>query len=50
LNSGRPFVKKFCAIHGACCIALMNRGNASWFFDALTICSESMNPIVPSFG
>ena len=24
--------------------------NASWFFDAFTICSESMKPIVPSFG
>src|SRR5437868_13571179 len=41
---------KFLAIHGACCIAFSNLKNVSWLCDAFTICSESMNPIVPSFG
>src|SRR5262249_9445941 len=34
----------------ACCIAFSNLKNESWLWEALTICSESMNPIVPSFG
>jgi hypothetical protein len=50
LKSGRPFVRKFLAIHGACCIEFSNISNLSLFFDAFTICSESMNPIVPSDG
>src|SRR5262249_6651508 len=41
---------KFFAIQGACCIAFSNLKNESWLWDALTICSESMKPIVPSFG
>jgi hypothetical protein len=50
LKSGRPFVRKFFAIHGACSVVLMNFSNTLLFFDAFTICSESMNPTVPSRG
>ena len=44
------YVSTFWAMYSACCMALMKRRKASLFLDFSTICSESMNPTVPSLG
>src|SRR4029077_12987574 len=50
LKSGRPLSRKFWATHGACSIALRNSVNRSLCWEALTICSPSIQPTTPSLG
>src|SRR5262249_38880176 len=41
---------KWLGMRGGWWIGLSKLKNGSWFFEAFTICSESMKPIVPSLG